>query len=132
MAFFQLIDVSSSSFSRMHTITLITVMFISFFSYSFSSPISPIDINQNNFNLDKRLYAENYRPKHIPWQSSPLLSTLHDLNTDEYPIALRNRLASLMLKAALLQADHRFHVPLRHLHDDDRRYVSQGFHAMRG
>ncbi|CAF1050864.1 unnamed protein product [Adineta ricciae] len=129
MAVFQLIDTSSSSFVRFHSFILIILLFLCLISHSYSSSISPVATDRDTFNWNKRLYAENYRPDSLTFQpSSPFF---YGFNSNQYPAASKSRLTSLMLRAALLQGNYR-HYRQHREHADNRRYVPQGFHAMRG
>lgn len=129
MAVFQLIDTNSSSLLRFNSFILIILLFICLISHSYSSSISPVDTDRDIFHWNKRLYAENYRPDSLTFQ--PSSSIFYGFNSNEYPVPSRSRLTSILLRAALLQGDHR-HYRQHQAHDDNRRHVSQGFHAMRG
>ena len=129
MAVFQLIDTSSSSFLRFHSFILIILLFLCLISHSYSSTISSVATDRDTLNWNKRLYAENYRPDGLTFQ--PSSSIFYGFNSNQHPIASKSRLTSLMLRAALLQGNYR-HYRQHGAHADSRRYVPQGFHAMRG
>ncbi|CAF0730544.1 unnamed protein product [Adineta steineri] len=132
MAFYPLYNHSSSSSIRFYKVGLFALVLICSISYCSSSPTylfgaSSDNSGDNDYDIDRNSYGQNYRHRRFGYQP---LSSIQDIDIAEQRFAPKNRVANLLSKAALLQDDrpHRQYLT----HANNRRYVPQAFHAMRG
>ena len=128
MAFFMLHGNSSSSSARFYMLSFILLVFVCSFSYcssSFGSSSIGTDENAHFVDNDKYINGEN----NYDVGSS---SEVNQLNTNEKQILLKSHLLNILFNSILAQdkEDHRYRRYPNHF--NNRRYVPQSFHAMRG
>jgi hypothetical protein len=114
MALFILCRQNSSSSTQIYVLALIALVFVCSFSYC------------SSYGFDKNFDGENGYRHNLPVQSSH-----HNVDAAEHPSPSKDFLLNLLLKSALTQTGDRHHRQYQ-VHVNNRRYVPQSFHAMRG
>jgi hypothetical protein len=124
MALFLVYGSGSSSTSRLNILALIAFILVCFCSYCSSTSLVPPIIDVDSLADDIDMFdIDDDTAYYTPLK----LSSHHHRNVPEEAILpSKNHFLNLLLKSAVIQPDH------RHKLYNDKRYVSQAFHAMRG